>query len=75
MDSKEIVSLYEKGYSIEYIINYYYKKKKRGTIRVINCPNGRKIIMNENITKESCRGEVYQILYKNLINFSKDRPI
>lgn len=66
MDSSEIVVLYKKGYSIEYIINEYYQKKKRGTIKIINCPNGRKIILNENITKEKCKGEVYQILYNHI---------
>lgn len=28
MDSEEIVNLYEKGYSIDYIISEYYKKKE-----------------------------------------------
>lgn len=66
MDSSEVIVLYKKGHSIEYIINEYYNKKKKGTIRIINCPNGRKIIMNDNITKEGCKGEVYQILYKHI---------
>lgn len=29
MDSKEVIILYEKGYSIDYIINEYYKKKEK----------------------------------------------
>ena len=29
MSSDEIVNLYEKGYSIEYIISEYYKKKEK----------------------------------------------
>lgn len=64
MDSNEIIVLYKKGHSIEYIINEYYKKKKKDTIKIINCPNGRKIIVSNNITKKGCKGEVYQILYK-----------
>lgn len=66
MDSKEVLNLYNKGYSIGYIINEFYKEKKRGTIRIINCPDGRKIILNENITKEGCKGEVYKILYNHI---------
>jgi len=66
MNNIEVIKLYNEGHSIDYIINEYYKKKKRGTIKIINCPNGRKIILNENITKENCKGEVYQILYKHI---------
>lgn len=29
MDSKEIIKMYEKGYSIDYIVNEYYKKKEK----------------------------------------------
>lgn len=29
MDSNEIIVLYKKGHSIEYIINEYYKKRKK----------------------------------------------
>lgn len=29
MENSEIIELYNKGYSIEYIINEYYKKKEK----------------------------------------------
>lgn len=48
MTRKEIVEMYKKGYSIDYIINYFYKEKTKFDI-----PN-HKFKNTFIITKKSC---------------------
>lgn len=68
MEKEQIIEMYNKGYSIESIINMYYRERKKETVNYIRCSNGRKIIITDNVTKEKIRQEVYQIIYKNLLS-------
>lgn len=68
MEQDKIIKMYNEGYSIKYIIDMYYKDYKKGRIKLISCPNGRKIIITDNVTKEEIRKEVYHIIYNNLLS-------
>lgn len=77
LDSKDVIDLYKRGYSIDYIINKFYRLEKQEN-KVINL-NMRKIIMiTNNVTKENMRTKIYNILYgyvKANVKNKKDRLI
>lgn len=74
MNEKKIIDLYEKGFSINYIIDDVYCRKKAQNYSFYNFGNRKVLICTNNISKAQCRGEVYKILY-NYIQNLKDRPI
>ena len=63
MKSEEVVNLYKRGHSVDYIINQYYKKVNKKD-RIIKLNNRRILFVDEKITKNKCREIVYKILYK-----------
>lgn len=74
MDEGRIINLYEKGFSIKYIIDDVYYREKGQNYSFYNFGNRKVLIFTNNITKTKIRGEVYKILY-NYIQNIKDRPI
>lgn len=68
MEKSKIIKMYNKGYSIKYIIDMYYKEYKKDRINLISYPNGRKIIITDSVTKEEIKKEVYNIIYNNLLS-------
>ena len=74
MDESKIINLYEKGFSINYIIDEMYYRKKGQNYSFYNFGNRKVLICTNNISKAQVRGEVYKILY-NYIQNIKDRPI
>ena len=74
MDESRIISLYEKGFSINYIIDEVYCRRKAQNYSFYNLGKSRILICSTDITKTKIRGEVYKILY-NYIQNLKDRPI
>lgn len=69
MDSRDVIGLYEKGYSIDYIVNELYRSKKKENYSFYNYNNKKVLICFKDITKGQCRGEVYKILYNYIQNF------
>lgn len=74
MDSRDVIELYEKGFSIDYIINEFYRSKKKDNYSFYNFDNRKVLICFNTVKKKECKGEVYKILY-NHNKFLKDRPI
>lgn len=66
MNKSEIIELYKKGYSIDYIINNYYRSKKQDT-KVINAQMKKIILITDDFTKEQARSEVYKTIYNIII--------
>lgn len=67
MTNKDIVEMYKKGYSIDYIISAFYNYKTKNDI-----PNHKFrntfIITKKSITKENARKDVEDILLKFAIS-------
>lgn len=74
MDESRIISLYEKGFSINYIVDEVYCRRKAQNYSFYNFGNRKILICTNDISKAKIRGEVYKILY-NYIQNLKDRPI
>lgn len=74
MYESRIVSLFKKGFSIDYIIDDIYYKEKAKNYSFYNFGNRKVMICTNNITETKIRGEVYKILY-NYIQNEKDRSI
>lgn len=74
MDEERIIELYEKGFSIKYIIDEEYLRKKVKNYSFYNFGNRKVLICTNNITKAQVIGEVYKILYEYKQKI-KDRPI
>lgn len=72
MENGQIIELYKKGYSIDYIINEYYKSQVKSN-KLINLQTRRIILIEKYVNKSDVRGEVYKIIYSYLSK--KDRPI
>lgn len=72
MENGQIIELYKKGYSIDYIINEYYKSQVKSN-KLINLQTRRIILIEKHVNKSDVRGEVYKIIYSYLSK--KDRPI
>lgn len=72
MENVQIIELYKKGYSIDYIINEYYKSQVESN-KFINLQTRRIILIEKHVNKRDVRGEVYKIIYSYLSK--KDRPI
>ena len=72
MNEELVLDLFEKGFSIDYIVDFLYKyTNKNFTNYVVR--NGKVIFKSQNYTsKEIVKGFVYKILYKNII---KNRAI
>lgn len=62
LDSKDVIDLYKQGYSIDYIINKFYRLEKREN-KVINLKMRKIIMITNNVTKENMRTKIYNILY------------
>lgn len=74
MCESRIISLYEKGFSINYIIDDIYYREKTKNYSFYNLGNKKVLICTNDNTKMKVRGEVYKILY-NYIQNEKDRSI
>ncbi len=64
MFSFDVISLYNQGFSINYIINSYYHFRNKHCNKIekhSDCI----VIPNKEITKEEARKYVYQILYNH----------
>lgn len=68
MDSKDVVYLYKKGHSVNYIVNEFYRSKRKDNYSFYNFNNKKVLICFKEITKTQCRGEVYKILYNYIQN-------
>ena len=67
MDKFDVVDLYKKGFSIDFIINAYYKYKKNNSKDVVSYLNNKiLIIKSDGVTKTKCRAFVEQCLYEYL---------
>ena len=72
MDRIDVLNMYKKGYSIEYIINKFYNTEKAKN-KLINTTNKKIIIINTPIKRSEVKGQVYRIIYEE--KKQKDRPI
>lgn len=63
MEEKEIIDLYKKGFSLDYIINKLYYIKKREN-KIINLEMKKIILITNDFTKRNAKEEVYKIIYK-----------
>lgn len=62
MSDKEIISLYKKGYSLNYIVNrYYYIKIKEN--KIINLGMKKIILVTNDFTKKQAKEKVYKVIY------------
>ena len=66
MDNEKIISMYEKGYSINFIIKKYYKYKNKNNKPVVI--NGITLYPAKIYDVKYCRLYVIEIVYKYLIN-------
>lgn len=69
MNDKIIIGYYQKGFSIDYIVNKVYKYKN-----VNNKPiqiNGVNYYPSKTFTKDDCKYLVYKIIYGYLLNFGR----
>lgn len=69
MDSRDVVDLYKKGFSIDYIVNEFYRSKKVENYSFYNFNDKKVLICFKDTTKAACKGEVYKILYEYIKNF------
>lgn len=67
MDKDRIIKLYEEGYSLEYIINQLYYKRKREN-KVINLKMKKIILITNDYTKKNAKEEVYKVIYEFVKN-------
>ena len=63
MSVNRIIELYKLGYTIEYIINDYYKFINKKSNRVIRSPYGYVIFVNDKLSKSECSKKVYSTIY------------
>lgn len=63
MNDKDVVKMYKKGYSIDFIVDRFYRDFKRET-KVINARHKKIILIENDINKGKIRHSVYEILYK-----------
>lgn len=63
--NSDVVKMYEKGYSIDYIVNDFYKFKTKNDIQNHRF-NGHYIITKKSITIEGARKEVEEIIINYL---------
>ena len=61
MCSLDVIDLYKKGYSIDFIINKYYEMSKAEN-KIIKFTN-KNILLINNIRKNEIRGKVYKIIF------------
>lgn len=68
MTRNEIIDLYDKGFSIDYIVNEYFKKENKNYSNYYE--NGNYVINKSKITKNEARRNVEYILlpYIKVIN-------
>lgn len=67
MTSLDIVKLYEKGYSIDYIVNVYYRDKKKNSNDVVSYLDNRILIIKRDTLKKSdCKHDVEKFIYNYL---------
>lgn len=67
MNRLDVVKLYEQGYSIDYIINAYYRDKKKNSRDICSyLDNKILIIKRDNVKKLDCRHDVETFLYDYL---------
>lgn len=62
MCDKDIVDLYKKGYSVDFIINKYYSSKRVDN-KIINTQMKKIIVVTNDFTKKNSREHVYKTLY------------
>lgn len=62
MCKEDIIKLYKRGYSLEFIINEYYRSKKAED-KIVNLKMKKLIIITNNFTKKEAREKVYKIIY------------
>lgn len=65
MTSKDVVEMYKKGYSIDYIIKEFYRYKTRNDIPDHKF-NNTYIITKKSVTIENVRKDVYELLFEVL---------
>lgn len=69
MDKFDVIKLYQDGFSINYIVDIYYKSKKKCSKSVYNYLNKQILIINvDNVKKEDCRKYIEKIIYDYLFN-------
>lgn len=69
MDKFDVIRLYQDGYSINHIIDLYYRFKKQNSRDVCSYLDKKILIINiERIKKEDCRKYIEKILYDYLFN-------
>lgn len=61
--SDHIISLYKKGYSIDYIVNQLFSFKKHQNKNFCNCYYCKKY--NGTLKKSDIKNDVYKIIYYN----------
>lgn len=64
MNSSDVLEMYKKGYSIDYIINQYYKckiKDDKSNYRIGN----KFVIIDKSVKKENVRKEIEELILKN----------
>ena len=73
MEDKDIIMLYEKGYSIDYIANRFYKFKNRKQKPVI--VDGVVLFPAKIYKKSDCRLYVCSVIYDNMVSQYKEKTI
>ena len=69
MDKFDIINLYQQGYTVNFIVNAYYKYKKDTSRNIYNVRD--KVILiikKDSIKKEDCRRYVEKVLFDYLYN-------
>lgn len=69
MDKFDIINLYQQGYTVNFIVNAYYKYKKDTSRNIYNVRDKVVLIIKrDSVKKEECRRYVENILFDYLYN-------